>query len=192
METGDSRIPHMPRENLPQAAFQSDSGMRESAVDWNKGPPKLQPDLNNLPFKGTFMADNPQRPMGRPLSPHMTIYRWPVTMMTSITHRITGGGMAIGMIALAWWLVCVSNGPEGWESFHAIWDTPLGLLVLFGLTWSLVYHFLNGVRHLAWDLGYGFDKRDAERNSVIIFALSILGALAVFAAVWTGHAGYLQ
>ena len=140
------------------------------------------------------MADNPQRPAAanRPLSPHMTIYRWPVTMMTSITHRITGGGMAVGMIALAWWLVCISNGPEGWQSFHAIWDTPLGLLVLFGLTWSLVYHFLNGVRHLAWDLGYGFDKREAERNSVIIYALSILGALAVFAAAWTGHAGYLQ
>jgi len=144
------------------------------------------------------MADNPQRPVtttraaNRPLSPHMTIYRWPVTMMTSITHRITGGGMAVGMIALAWWLVCISNGPEGWQSFHAIWDTPLGLLVLFGLTWSLVYHFLNGVRHLAWDLGYGFDKREAERNSVIIYALSILGALAVFAAAWTGHAGYLQ
>jgi len=144
------------------------------------------------------MADDPQRPVtttraaNRPLSPHMTIYRWPVTMMSSITHRITGGGMAIGMIALAWWLVCISNGPEGWQSFHAIWDTPLGLLVLFCLTWSLVYHFLNGVRHLAWDMGYGFDKREAERNSVIIYALSILGALAVFAAAWTGHAGYLQ
>jgi len=140
------------------------------------------------------MADNPQRPAAanRPLSPHMTIYRWPVTMMTSITHRITGGGMAVGMIVLAWWLVCISNGPEGWQSFHAIWDTPLGLLMLFGLTWCLVYHFLNGVRHLAWDLGYGFDKREAERNRVIIYALSILGALAVFGAVWTGHAGYLQ
>jgi succinate dehydrogenase / fumarate reductase cytochrome b subunit len=140
------------------------------------------------------MADNPQKPVAtiRPLSPHMTIYRWPVTMMTSITHRITGGGMAVGMIVLAWWLVCISNGPEGWQSFHAIWDTPPGLLVLFGLTWCLVYHFLNGVRHLAWDLGYGFDKRQAERNSVIIYALSILGALAVFGAVWTGHAGYLQ
>ena len=138
------------------------------------------------------MAETPQKASTRPLSPHMTIYRWPVTMMSSITHRVTGTGLAIGIIVLAWWLVCISNGPEGWQSFHAIWDTPLGLLVLFGLTWSLVYHFLNGVRHLAWDLGYGFDKRDAERNSVIIFALSILGALAVFAAVWTGHAGYLQ
>ena len=144
------------------------------------------------------MADNPQRPVmpagatTRPLSPHMTIYRWPVTMMTSITHRFTGVGLAVGAIVLAWWLVSISNGPEGWESFQAIWDTPLGLLLLFGFTWSLVYHFLNGVRHLAWDLGYGFDKQVAERNSVIVYALSVIGALAVFFAAWTGHGGYLQ
>ena len=140
------------------------------------------------------MADNPQRPAAanRPLSPHMTIYRWPVTMMTSITHRITGVGLAMGAVVLAWWLVSISNGPEGWQSFHAVSDTPVGLLVLFGLTWSLLYHFLSGVRHLAWDLGYGFDKRVAERNSVIIFALSIIAALAVFAAAWTGHGGYLK
>ena len=140
------------------------------------------------------MADNPQRSAAttRPLSPHLTVYRWPVTMMTSITHRATGVGLSLGAIILAWWLVSISNGPEGWQNFHAISDTPIGALVLLGLTWSLVYHFLNGVRHLAWDLGYGFDKREAERNSVIIYALSILGALAVFGAVWTGHAGYLQ
>ena len=140
------------------------------------------------------MADNPQRPLAasRPLSPHMTIYRWPVTMMTSITHRLTGIGLALGAVVLAWWLVSISNGPEGYQSFHAIADSPVGLVVVFGLTWSLVYHFLNGIRHLAWDLGYGFDKHLAERNSVIIFALSALGALAVFALAWTGHGGYLQ
>jgi succinate dehydrogenase / fumarate reductase cytochrome b subunit len=140
------------------------------------------------------MADNPQTPLARtrPLSPHMTIYRWPVTMMTSITHRATGIGLAVGAVILAWWLVSISNGPEGWQSFQTIAATPIGLLVLFGLTWSLVYHFLNGVRHLAWDLGYGFPKQVAERNSVIIFALSVLGALAVFGAAWTGHGGYLQ
>jgi succinate dehydrogenase / fumarate reductase cytochrome b subunit len=140
------------------------------------------------------MADNPQRPLAatRPLSPHMTVYRWPVTMMTSITHRFTGLGLAVGAVILAWWLVSISNGPEGFQNFHAIADTPVGLLVLFGLTWSLIYHFLNGVRHLAWDLGYGFDKKDAERNSVIILALSIIGALTVFALAWTGHGGYLQ
>ena len=140
------------------------------------------------------MADNPQRPVAitRPLSPHLTIYRWPVTMLTSITHRVTGIGLALGAIVLAWWLVAISNGPEGWQDFHAISDTPVGALVLLGLTWSLVYHFLNGVRHLAWDLGYGFEKRTAERNSVIILVLSVVGAVAIFGLSWTGHGGYLR
>ncbi len=140
------------------------------------------------------MADNPQRPAAitRPLSPHLTIYRWPVTMMTSITHRVTGVGLSLGAVVLAWWLVSVSNGPEGWQSFHALSDTPIGLLVLFGLIWSLVYHFLNGIRHLAWDLGYGFAKQTAERNSVIILALSVIGAVVIFGLSWTGHGGYLK
>jgi succinate dehydrogenase / fumarate reductase cytochrome b subunit len=93
------------------------------------------------------MADNPQRPLAttRPLSPHMTIYRWPVTMMTSITHRFTGVGLSVGAVILAWWLVSISNGPEGWQSFHAVSDTPVGLVVLFGLTWPAIT--FNGVRH---------------------------------------------
>jgi succinate dehydrogenase / fumarate reductase, cytochrome b subunit len=140
------------------------------------------------------MADNPQSQATRerPLSPHLTIYRWPVTMMTSITHRATGMALSVGALILAWWLVSISNGPEGWQGFHAIMDTIPGLVVLFGITWSLCYHFFSGLRHLAWDLGYGFPKKVAERNSVIVFALSFVSALAVFALVWTGHAGYLQ
>ena len=140
------------------------------------------------------MADNPQRTAAstRPLSPHLTIYRWPVTMATSITHRLTGVGLSLGAIILAWWLVSISNGPEGWHSFHAVSDTPIGMLVVFGLTWSLVYHFINGIRHLAWDLGYGFEKTLAERNSMMIFAASILIAIAIFALAWTGHGGYLR
>jgi len=140
------------------------------------------------------MADNPQRTAAttRPLSPHLTIYRWPLTMMTSITHRVTGVGLSVGAVVLAWWLVSVSNGPEGWESFHAVSDTPIGLLVLFGLIWSLVYHFLNGIRHLAWDLGFGFNKKIAERNSLIVLLLSVIGAVVIFGLGWTGHGGYLR
>jgi succinate dehydrogenase / fumarate reductase cytochrome b subunit len=113
-------------------------------------------------------------------------------MMTSITHRVTGVGLSVGAIILAWWLVSISNGPEGWDRFHAVSDTPIGALVLLGLVWSLVYHFLSGIRHLAWDLGYGFAKKTAERNSVIIFALSVIGAVVIFGASWTGHGGYLR
>ena len=140
------------------------------------------------------MAENPQRQAAatRPLSPHLTIYRWPVTMMTSIAHRVTGTGLSLGALVLAWWLVSISNGPEGWQSFHTVMDTPLGLLVLFGLVWSLVFHFLNGVRHLAWDLGYGFEKNLAERNSMMILVGSIVIAVAIFALAWTGHGGYLR
>ena len=140
------------------------------------------------------MADNPQKPAQatRPLSPHLTIYRWPVTMATSITHRATGVGLSLGAVILAWWLVSISNGPEGWQSFHALSDTPIGLLVVFGLTWSLVYHFLNGIRHLAWDLGYGFEKHLAERNSTMILVGSVVIVVAIFALAWTGHVGYLR
>ena len=141
------------------------------------------------------MAENPQQPAlaTRPLSPHLTIYRWPVTMMTSITHRATGMALTGGALILAWWLVAISNGLDGgYQQFMALAASPLGMLVLFGATWSLAYHFFNGLRHLAWDLAYGFDKKLAERNSVIIFALSALSAIAIFAIVWTGHGGYLQ
>jgi succinate dehydrogenase / fumarate reductase, cytochrome b subunit len=141
------------------------------------------------------MADIPQQPVAasRPLSPHLTVYRWPVTMMTSILHRATGMALTGGAVILAWWLVAISNGLDGgYQIFMALASSPLGMLVLFGATWSLAYHFFNGLRHLAWDLGYGFDKKLAERNSVIIFALSFASAIAIFAIVWTGHGGYLQ
>jgi succinate dehydrogenase / fumarate reductase cytochrome b subunit len=140
------------------------------------------------------MADNPQNPVAatRPLSPHLTIYRWPITMMTSISHRATGMALSVGALVLAWWLIAISNGPEGYATFHAVMDTPLGMLVMFGITLSLAFHFLNGVRHLAWDMGYGFAKSDAHRNSVLIFAGSLLIAVAIFALVWTGHGGYLS
>jgi succinate dehydrogenase / fumarate reductase cytochrome b subunit len=140
------------------------------------------------------MAANPHVPEARqrPLSPHLTIYRWPVTMMTSITHRATGIALSLGMLILAWWLVSISNGPEGFDSFHAVMDSPLGLLVLFGITWSLAFHFCSGVRHLAWDLGYGFSKKDSRLGSIWVIALSVVGAVAIFACVWTGHGGYLR
>ena len=139
------------------------------------------------------MADNPQK-MGRerPLSPHLTIWRWQVTMLASIMHRATGMALSAGAIVLAWWLVSISNGPEGYDSFMVYAAMPLGLIVLFGFTWAFAFHFCNGVRHLAWDLGYGFEKHTASQTGFLVFALSFIIAIAAFALVWTGHAGYLQ
>jgi succinate dehydrogenase / fumarate reductase cytochrome b subunit len=139
------------------------------------------------------MADNPQVPgRSRPLSPHLTIWRWQVTMLASIMHRATGMALSAGAIVLAWWLVSISNGPEGYDSFMAYAAMPLGLVVLFGFTWSFAFHFCNGVRHLVWDLGYGFDKHTAGKTGFAVFALAFLIAIAAFALVWSGHAGYLQ
>ncbi len=140
------------------------------------------------------MAENPQRPVAptRPLSPHLTIYRWPVTMMTSITHRATGVALSVGALVLAWWLVSISNGPEGFAAFNAAATSPLGLLVLFGFTWSLCFHMLNGIRHLAWDMGYGFAKATAHQSGIAVIAGSVVAAVGIFAFVYTGHAGYLR
>jgi succinate dehydrogenase / fumarate reductase cytochrome b subunit len=139
------------------------------------------------------MADNPQRPgHARPLSPHLTIWRWQVTMLASIMHRATGMALSAGAIVLAWWLVSISNGPEGYDGFMVYAAMPLGLLVLFGFTWSFAYHFCNGIRHLAWDLGYGFNKHTAGKTAFLVFALSFLIAIGAFALVWSGHGGYLK
>jgi succinate dehydrogenase / fumarate reductase cytochrome b subunit len=139
------------------------------------------------------MADNPQiSGHVRPLSPHLTIWRWQVTMLSSIMHRATGMALSAGAIVLAWWLVSISNGPEGYDSFMVYAAMPLGMVVLFGFTWSFAFHFCNGIRHLFWDLGYGFDKHVATRTGLLVFALSFLIAIGVFAFVWTGHAGYLR
>jgi succinate dehydrogenase / fumarate reductase cytochrome b subunit len=139
------------------------------------------------------MADNPQKTGAheRPLSPHLTIYRWQITMIASIVHRLTGMALSVGALALAWWLVAISRGPEAYETFTMVAASPLGLLVLFGFGWALTFHLLNGVRHLAWDLGYGFNKVTATQTGTLVFVLSFLIAAAVFACAWSGHGGYL-
>jgi succinate dehydrogenase / fumarate reductase cytochrome b subunit len=113
-------------------------------------------------------------------------------MIVSITHRATGIGLSVGALVLAWWLVAISNGPEGYQGFYLFALSPLGLVVLFGLTWSLAFHLLQGIRHLAWDLGYGYAKATARMSALAVIGLSLLIAAAVLALVWTGHAGYLS
>src|SRR4029077_19909577 len=100
------------------------------------------------------MAEKPQTVARhpRPLSPHMTVYHWPITMAASITHRATGIALSAGTLFVAWWLVAASSGPESgsFQLFANVTATPLGQVVLFGFVWSLAYHLLAGIRHLAW------------------------------------------
>jgi succinate dehydrogenase / fumarate reductase, cytochrome b subunit len=133
------------------------------------------------------MADAPNspgpspRPYGRPLSPHLQIYRWPITMVASIAHRMTGLALAAGTLLLSWWLIAASSGPEAYSVFAKAAANPLGEIVLFGFLWSLAFHLLNGIRHLAWDVGYGFKVPTAKLTAVIVFAGSLLLAVGAFA-----------
>ena len=112
----------------------------------------------------------------RPLSPHLQIYRWYFTMALSIAHRATGIGLAAGLILLTWWLLALASGPEAFATVQTVAGSWIGILVLFLWTFALFYHMGNGVRHLVWDFGYGFDL-EVARNSGI--------AVLVFAGVMT-------
>ena len=132
------------------------------------------------------MADAPNspgpsgRPFGRPLSPHLQIYRWPITMAASITHRATGIALAAGTLFLSWWLIAAASGPDMYAVFAAAAANPLGQIVLFGFLWSLAFHLLNGIRHLFWDAGYGFKVRTAKLTAALVYAGSLLLAAGAF------------
>lgn len=122
----------------------------------------------------------------RPLSPFTSIYRWPVTMLTSIVHRVTGVGLGLGTLVIAWWLIATAAGPGAYADFSAAAGHWLGKLVLFGFTWALVYHALNGIRHLVWDVGYGFEKRTATRTGTLVIVLSVVLTILVWVfAYWS-------
>lgn len=93
----------------------------------------------------------------RPLSPHLQIYRWTWTMAMSVFHRITGIGLYGGTFMVAVWLLAMASGPVAYDRVSWFFGTPIGLVVLFAYTWTLMHHMLGGVRHLVWDTGIGFE-----------------------------------
>src|SRR5262249_54392703 len=118
--------------------------------------------------------------MERPLSPFMlpAWYRFQVTSFLSILHRLTGIALAVGSILLAWWLVSVAAGGELFAVTHAFIASSIGMLLLFGWSIAFFYHLCNGIRHLAWDAGYGFELRQAYRSGyTVLVATALLSAL---------------
>jgi len=121
-----------------------------------------------------------KRAAGRPLSPHLGIWRWSATMASSILHRMTGVGNAIGLVLLTWGLLALASGPEAFAQFTGLAGSMFGRLVLFGFTLSICYHLLNGIRHLFWDAGKNFDVR----GSVIWSWFNIIGTIVLAVGVW--------
>lgn len=123
----------------------------------------------------------------RPLSPHLQVYRWQITMTMSILHRATGIALVVGAFALAWWLLAVAAGGDAYAAAADCVDSPLGMLVLFGFSLSLVYHLLNGIRHLLWDIGWGFELPEVYRSGWTVAVLTVvLTALIWFFALRGG------
>src|SRR6202045_780219 len=114
--------------------------------------------------------------MERPLSPFMfpIWYRFQITSSLSILHRLTGIALAVGSILLAWWLIRVVAGGELFATTHAFLASPIGIVLLFGWSIAFFYHLCNGVRHLAWDAGYGFERRSASRSGYAVLAATVL------------------
>ena len=102
-------------------------------------------------------------------------------MAASITHRATGIILAGGTLFLVWWLIAAASGPQAYAVFTRAAGHPLGELVLFGLVWALGFHLLNGVRHLAWDLGYGFKMSTSRLTAALVYVGSLVIAAGAFA-----------
>lgn len=117
---------------------------------------------------------------GRPLSPHLSIYRWPISMMLSILHRATGIAMSVGLIVMAAWLVSAASGSADYEKFVGLMNSLPGMLLLIGWSFAFFFHLMNGVRHLVWDSGRGFEKQQANASAYFV----IIAAVVVTAAFW--------
>ncbi len=122
----------------------------------------------------------------RPLSPHLGIYQWHLTMASSILHRATGVGLGAGMLILAWWLIAAASGADYYEMVSGWLTSVLGRIILLAFTWALFYHLCNGVRHLFWDVGMGYDVVTATRSAWIVIAASVILTLVAWLAAYAG------
>jgi succinate dehydrogenase / fumarate reductase cytochrome b subunit len=116
----------------------------------------------------------------RPLSPHIQVYRWTLTMTLSIVHRATGIALYFGTLLLAWWLIAAASGPNAYSHVQAFTGSIIGKLILFGYTWALMHHLVSGLRHFVWDIGYGF--KAPEREALAWGAL--IAGIALTLLVW--------
>jgi len=116
----------------------------------------------------------------QPLSPHLQIYRLPLTALLSIVHRATGVVLALGSLLLVWVLAAAANSPQAYETAYAHLASWYGQLFLFGLTFSLYLHFCNGIRHLFWDVGMGFELETVDLTAKLAIVVAIILTIATW------------
>ncbi len=118
----------------------------------------------------------------RPLSPHLQVYRPQFTSMLSILHRLTGVILAFGTLLLVWWLIAAATGPEAYDTVQGFIGSIIGRLLLLGWTFALFYHLANGIRHLAWDTGRGFELATAYSSGWLV----VIASVVLTIASWVG------
>jgi succinate dehydrogenase / fumarate reductase cytochrome b subunit len=122
----------------------------------------------------------------RPLSPHLEVYRWQMGNTLSILHRATGVALALGLVALSCWLMALAGGDETYGAAMHVFSGPVGLLFLLGWTFSFLFHLLNGLRHLFWDAGYGFERTQRQASGWIAVIGAVVLTAGVCLVVWYG------
>ena len=123
---------------------------------------------------------NAETKANRPLSPHLWIYRWYVTMIVSIVHRITGGALYFGTLLLTWWLVALAAGSHAFAYANWVIGSWFGILVMIGFSWALIHHALGGLRHFVWDFGVAMEPGTRDRMAWA----TLIGSLVLTAVVW--------
>ncbi len=125
----------------------------------------------------------------RPLSPHFTVYRWAYTMTLSILHRVSGLALSLALVAFVLWLVAISLGPASYDAFSpALQSWPVRILIALAII-ALLYHFANGLRHLAWDMGWGFELRQARASAAVVLIVVAIASIACLVFLFRHGAG---
>ena len=122
-----------------------------------------------------------------PLSPHIQIYKWHISSLLSIIHRISGVINLLALILIFFWLIFLSLGENNYQSFLLIINSFIGKFILIGFTWSMSFHLLSGIRHLVWDLGYGFEIKTANITGIIV----IISSLTLTIIFWLFSRGFI-
>ncbi|NQV45809.1 MAG: succinate dehydrogenase, cytochrome b556 subunit [Rhodospirillales bacterium] len=121
----------------------------------------------------------------RPLSPHLQVYRPQITSMLSILHRMTGVALGLGTVLFTYWLTAAAYGPEAFERAQGLMGSWFGLLVLFGFTFALYYHLANGIRHMFWDIGMGYEMSTLRRSGLFVVLFTIIMTVATWGCIWS-------
>jgi succinate dehydrogenase / fumarate reductase, cytochrome b subunit len=128
-------------------------------------------------------------PPERPLSPHLQVYRWQLTSVLSILHRASGVALSVGTLLLVYWLIAAAAGPESFATAQGFIGSILGRVLLLGWSWALFYHLCNGIRHLFWDAGRGFELKTVYASGWTVVGASVLLTLIAWIAGYAVRGG---